>query len=385
MSEQNKLGPHAADYKDWLKALKARVRQVQLKAAVTVNQELLAFYWELGADIVERQKNAAWGSGFLKQLSKDLRAEFTEMKGFSRRNLELVRQWYSFWSEGAQIAKQPVSQLTAHSSNPKGQQPVGQIGQQAVAQLAKQPVSQITQIPWGHNLAIISKCKSTDEALYYVQNTIAHGWSRSVLTHQIESGLWQREGKAITNFTKALSAPQSDLANQTLKDPYVFDFLTLTKDHNERELEAGLIEHITHFLLELGAGFAYIGRQVPLQVGERDFFLDLLFYHTRLHCYVIVELKAVDFEPEHAGKLNFYLKAVDEQLRQEGDRASIGILLCKSRDKTVVEYALSDVHKPIGVSEYQLTQALPENLKSSLPSIEDLEAELRSRELNDED
>ena len=361
MSEQNKLGPHGADYKHWLKALKIRVRQVQLKAAVAVNQELLSFYWELGADIVERQKNAVWGSGFLKQLSKDLRVEFPEMNGFSHRNIKYMRQWVQFYSDAA----------------PKGQQ--------AVAQLAKQPVSQITQIPWGHNLAIISKCKSTNEALYYVQNTIAHGWSRSVLIHQIESGLWQREGKALTNFTKALSSPQSDLATQTLKDPYVFDFLTLTKDHNERELEAGLIEHVTQFLLELGAGFAYIGRQVPLQVGERDFFLDLLFYHTRLHCYVIVELKAVDFEPEHAGKLNFYLKAADEQLRREGDRASIGILLCKNRDKTVVEYALSDVHKPIGVSEYQLTQALPENLKSSLPSIEELEAELGLRESNDED
>jgi predicted nuclease of restriction endonuclease-like (RecB) superfamily len=369
MSEQNKLGPHTADYKDWLKALKARVYQVQLKAAVTVNQELLHFYWELGADIVERQKSAAWGSGFLKQLSKDLRAEFPEMKGFSFSNIKHIRQWFLFYSNPAL----------------KGQQPVGQIGQQAVAQFAKQPVSQITQIPWGHNLTIISKCESTDEALYYVQNTLEYGWSRSVLTHQIESGLWQREGKAITNFQAALVPPQSDLATQTLKDPYVFDFLTLTKDHNERELEAGLVEHITHFLLELGAGFAYIGRQVPLQVGERDFFLDLLFYHTRLHCYVIVEIKAVDFEPEHAGKLNFYLKAVDEQLRREGDRASIGILLCKNRDKTVVEYALSDVHKPIGVSEYQLTKALPENLKSSLPSIEELEAELGSQELNDED
>jgi predicted nuclease of restriction endonuclease-like (RecB) superfamily len=342
----------ATDYKDWLKELKTKVRQVQLKAAVAVNQELLKFYWELGADIVEKQVSAAWGSGFLKQLSQDLTAEFPEMKGFSKRNLEQIRRWYSFWSAHQELAKQPASQ----------------IGQQIAAR--------ITQIPWWHNVVIVSKCQSLREAEYYVQNTIAHGWSRSVLIHQIESGLWQREGKAITNFTKALSPPQSDLATQTLKDPYVFDFLTLTKEHNERELEAGLIEHITHFLLELGAGFAYIGRQVPLQVGERDFFLDLLFYHTRLHCYIVVELKTVDFEPEHAGKLNFYLKAVDEQLRQEGDRASIGILLCKSRDKTVVEYALSDVHKPIGVSEYQLTRTLPENLKSSLPSIEELEAEL---------
>ena len=361
MSEQNKLGRYTADYKDWLKALKTRVRQVQFKAAVAVNRELLAFYWELGSDIVERQKNAAWGSGFLKQLSKDLRAEFPEMKGFSRRNLEQIRRWNLFWSKHPEFAKQPASQI------------------------GKQPVTSITRIPWWHNVVIITKCRSPEEAYYYVQNTIAHGWSRSVLTHQIESGLWQREGKALTNFTTALSAPQSDLANQTLKDPYIFDFLTLTKEHNERELEAGLIEHITNFLLELGAGFAYIGRQVPLRVGERDFFLDLLFYHTRLHCYVVVELKAGDFEPEHAGKLNFYLKAVDEQLRREGDRASIGILLCKNRDKTVVEYALSDVHKPIGVSEYQLTQALPENLKSSLPSIEELEAELGSRTLDHED
>mgnify|MGYP006291775427 CR=1 FL=1 len=345
-----RLSPSATNYKDWLKALKNRVRRVQLKAAVAVNQKLLSFYWELGADIVEKQKNAAWGSGFLQQLSTDLMAEFPEMKGFSLRNIKYIRQWYLFYSD-----------LIPN-------------GQQAVAQIAKPPVSQIIQIPWGHNLVIISKCKNTEEALYFIENTIAHGWSRSVLTHQIESGLWQREGKALTNFTKALPSPRSDLAAQTLKDPYIFDFLALTKDHNERELEVGLIKHITHFLLELGAGFAYIGSQVPLQVGERDFFVDLLFYHTRLHCYIVVELKTVDFEPEHAGKLNFYLKAVDEQLRQEGDHSSIGILLCKNRDTTVVEYALSDVNKPIGVSEYQLTQSLPDKLKSSLPSIEDLEA-----------
>lgn len=212
-----------------------------------------------------------------------------------------------------------------------------------------------------------------------MQSTITQNWSRNVLVHQIESGLYQREGKAITNFTNALPAPQSDLASQTLKDPYIFDFLAMTKDYNERELEKGLVEHITHFLLELGAGFAYIGRQVPLQVGQREFFLDLLFYHARLHCYVVIELKTGDFEPEHAGKLNFYIKAVDEQLSKRGDQATIGILLCKHRDKLVAEYALSDIHKPIGVSEYQLTQSLPDNLKYSLPSIEEIETEL-SRE-----
>ncbi len=340
MSRADNLA-QVAEYKNWLTGLKAKVRQVQLKAAVAVNQELLNFYWELGAEVVQKQKETSWGDGFLKQLSHDLMVEFPEIKGFSERNLKYIRQWFLFWSDH------------------------GSIGQQAVA-----------QIPWGHNLVIIARCKNHDEALYYVKSTITHSWSRSVLTHQIESGLWQREGKTISNFSLALPSPQSDLARQTLKDPYIFDFLTLTKEHDERQLEQGLIQHITDFLLELGAGFAYIGRQVSLQVGERDFFLDLLFYHTRLHCYVVVELKTVDFEPEHAGKLNFYIKAVDAQLRGEGDQPTIGLLLCKGRDKMVVEYALSDIHKPIGVSEYQITQTLPEELKSSLPTVEEIEAEL---------
>ncbi|WP_018609578.1 PDDEXK nuclease domain-containing protein [Uliginosibacterium gangwonense] len=341
-----------ADYRNWLTSLKSRFRQVQLKAAVTVNTALLQFYWELGADIVTRQAGSQWGEGFLKQLSADLMQEFPEVKGFSRRNLELIRQWHRFYTEAPEIAKQPVSQIT------------------------QQLAAGFFGIPWGHHLAIIAKCKQHDEALYYVQASQAHGWSRSVLTHQIESGLWQREGRALTNFRHTLSAAQSDLAVQTLKDPYLFDFLSLTREHTERELELGLIQHISQFLLELGAGFAYIGRQVPLQVGEREFFLDLLFYHTRLHCHVVVELKTGDFEPEHAGKLNFYLKAVDEQLRSEGDAPSIGLLLCKSRDRLVAEYALSDVHKPMGIASYELTHQLPTALQDKLPSIEALEREL---------
>jgi predicted nuclease of restriction endonuclease-like (RecB) superfamily len=332
------------EYKHWLKDLKQKVLQSQLKAVVKVNSTLLEFYWELGEEIVLRQSQARWGDGFLKQLSHDLMAEFPDMKGFSKRNLEQIRKWYLFWSEVSVIAQQPVSQLT--------------------------------QIPWGHNLKIIAKCQSVEEAMYYVQNTQENGWSRSLLTHQIENGLWQREGKAISNFSETLPTPQSDLAQQALKDPYVFDFLTLSKQHSERELEQGLIEHITHFLLELGAGFAYMGKQYPIQVGERDFFIDLLFYHAQLHCYVVIELKIGDFEPEHAGKLNFYIKAIDEQLRKEADQPTIGILLCKNKDRLVAEYALSDIQKPIGVSEYQLTQALPENLQSKLPSIEEIENEL---------
>jgi predicted nuclease of restriction endonuclease-like (RecB) superfamily len=340
------------EYRAWLGQLKTRLRQVQLKAAVAVNTGMLQFYWELGADIVARQKDHAWGQSFLAQLSADLMREFPEVTGFSVRNLKYIRQWHLFWQ--AQT-----------------------IGQQAVAQFGSQPATpNILTIPWGHNLAIITQCKQHDEALYYVQNTITCGWSRSVLVHQIESNLWQREGKAITNFAQTLPAPQSDLATQLLKDPYKFDFLSLSKEHNERELELGLIEHITQFLLELGAGFAYIGRQVPLQVGERDFFLDLLFYHTRLHCYVVVELKTVDFEPEFAGKLNFYLKNVDAQLRTEGDQPTIGLLLCKSKDRLVAEYALSDIQKPMGLSTYTLSHTLPEALHGKLPSIEQLEREL---------
>lgn len=333
-----------AGYKNWLTDLKQKVLHTQLKAAVKVNATLLQFYWELGEEIVLRQAQSSWGDGFLKQLSHDLMAEFPDMKGFSERNLKYIRQWFLFYADNNTIRQQLVAQLI--------------------------------QIPWGHHLKIISHCQRIEEALYYVQNTLENGWSRSVLTHQIDSGLWQREGKAITNFTKTLPAPQSDLAQQTLKDPYIFDFLTLNKQHSERELEQGLIAHITHFLLELGAGFAYLGKQYPVQVGERDFFIDLLFYHTQLHCYVVIELKIGDFEPEHAGKLNFYIKAIDEQLRKEADNPTIGIILCKNKDKLVAEYALSDIQKPIGVSEYQLTQSLPQNLQSKLPSIQDIENEL---------
>lgn len=348
-----------AGYKKWLSDLKLRIRSVQLKAALSVNSGLLQFYWELGAAIVAKQAETKWGEGLFLQLSADLITEFPDMKGFSVSNLRYIRQWYLFYSDAAAIH----------------QQAVGESGQELPAQ--------ITMIPWGHNIAIMSKCKQLDEALYYVRQTVQNNWSRAVLVHQIESGAYRREGKGISNFACTLPQPQSDLAKQTLKDPYIFDFLTMTNEYNELDLEKALVDHITHFLLELGAGFAYIGRQYPLHVGERDFFIDLLFYHTRLHCYVVIELKAIEFEPEHTGKLNFYIKAIDEQLRKEGDAATVGILLCKGKDRVVAEYALSDIHKPMGVSEYQLTQSLPENLRGSLPSIEEIEAEL-SREAGDE-
>lgn len=338
MSNKHSALRQSAEYKQWLTELKHKVASSQQKAVVKVNTELLTLYWQLGEEIVARQQQAAWGDKLLAQLSQDLMAEFPQMKGFSKRNLEHVRRWYLFWCGDDAIAKQAVAQLV--------------------------------QIPWGHNIHIISKCQTTDEAAYYVSNTLAHGWSRNVLVHQIESGLWQRDGQALHNFEQRLPAAQSELAIQTLKDPYIFDFLSLGKNHSERELEQGLVKHITQFLLELGAGFAYIGKQYPLHVGERDFYIDLLFYHVHLHCYIVIELKLGDFEPEHAGKLNFYIKAVDEQLAKAGDAPTIGLLLCKTKDKLVAEYALSGIDKPMGIAEYRLTQQLPDSLKDELPSVE---------------
>ncbi|ABW67898.1 PDDEXK nuclease domain-containing protein [Desulfosudis oleivorans] len=333
------------EYTSFIKEIKKRINDSRIKAAVSVNRELLTLYWDLAAQIVKKQQQASWGDGFLDRMSKDLQAEFPDIKGFSLRNLKYMRQWYLFWSQEASI------------------------GQQLVA-----------QIPWGHNLVIVSKTENPEEALFYVQKTMENNWSRAVLTHQIESNLFQRQGRAVTNFTATLPAPQSDLALQTIKDPYNFDFLTLREKHDEKELENALMDQVTRFLLELGAGFSFIGRQHRLTVGDEDFYIDLLFYHVCLHCYVVVELKAVRFKPAFTGQLNFYVSAVDGQMKTEQDNPTIGILICKSKNKTVVEYALKDIHKPIGVSEYMITRCLPDEFKSSLPSIEDIEAELEDLE-----
>ncbi len=343
------------NYIEWLKSLKEKFRQVQIKAAVKVNTELLNFYWDLGKEIVEKQKQSKWGDKFLERLSKDLMNEFPEVKGFSLRNLKYIRQWYLFWSETEEIGQQPVAL--------------------------------ITQIPWGHNLVIISKCKNPQEVLFYVQKTIENGWSRNVLIHQIESNLYGRTGNAITNFDTALPKPQFDLAKEIIKDPYCFDFLSIREDYNERKLENYLLAHLTKFLLELGNGFSFLGRQYRLEVGDDEFYIDLLFYHVKLHCFVVIELKTGKFRPEYAGQLNFYISAVDSLLKSENDNSTIGILICKSKNKTVVEYALRDISKPIGVSEYKITKKLPKKLKSALPSIEEIEAELnmieKERENND--
>jgi len=375
------------NYVIWIKELKEKVRAVQIKAAVKVNTELLNFYWELGQDIVEKQKNTKWGDGFLKQLSKDLSSEFLDIKGFSKRNLERIRKWYLFWNNESLFKTQAVRQL----GNVNSQQSVTKKEKtnttQAVSQLGttigQQIGALITQIPWGHNLVIISKCTDVKTALFYVNKTIENGWSRSVLTHQIESDLYNRSGKAITNFTATLPPAQSDLAKETLKDPYCFNFLTLTEKYNEKELENSLIKHLTKFLLELGKGFAYVGKQYKLEIDTDDFYIDLLFYHLELRCYVVIELKTDKFKPEYAGKLNFYISAIDSILKTEQDNPSIGILICKSKNNTVVEYSLRDIKKPIGVSEYKITKILPEIFQSTLPSIEEIEAEL-NKEIADE-
>ncbi len=331
-------------YNEWLKNLKEKFRQVQLKAAVKVNNELLNFYWELGKEIAEKQKEAKWGDKLIDKLSRDLMAEFPNIKGFSRRNLMYIQKWYLFYS--------------------------------ANSKLVQQAAALITKIPWWHNVVIISKCKTPEEALFYVQKTIENGWSRSVLIHQIESRLYKRGGKSITNFDKTLPKMQSDLAKEMLKDPYCFDFLTIRENYTEKELEDDLLTHLTKFLLELGTGFSFLGRQYKIEVGDEEFYIDLLFYHVKLHCYVVVELKTGKFKPEYAGKLNFYVSVVDSLLKTKKDNSTIGILICKEKNKTIVEYSLRDISKPIGVSEYKITRELPDKFKSSLPDIEEIEVEL---------
>ena len=349
------------EYKIWLESLKNKFRSSQIKASIKVNTTLLEFYWDLGEQIVEKQQEYKWGSGFLEKLSRDLSAEFPDVKGFSYTNVKNIRQWFVFWQ-----------QLVGELKTTKSQQLVGE----SSVDKTKQIVSQIFMIPWGHNIAIIQKCKNIDEAIYYVQNTLKNGISRSVLVHQIESNLYERNGKALTNFENTLPPIQSDLAKEITKDPYNFDFITLTNDYQEKELEDALTQNITNFLLELGSGFAFVGRQYKLIVGGDEFKIDLLFYHIKLKCYVVVELKATSFKPEHAGKLSFYTSAIDGELKNSDDNPTIGILICKSKNNTVVEYALRDINKPLGISEYQLTEILPKEYKSSLPSIEEIEAKL---------
>jgi len=354
-------------YANLLTDLKARVRAAQLRAAVSVNRELILLYWDIGKIIVEAQNTKGYGKQVVEQLAEDLHAAFPKMDGFSPRNVWRMRAFYLAWTDESQKHQQPAGNLDS------------KILPQLVAELDGQNLPQpVAEIPWGHNVWLLEKISNPILRLWYAHKTIEHGWSRAVLTHHIETELHKREGKAVTNFKRTLPPPQSDLAEQTLKDPYNFDFLTLHSDAHERDLEKGLLDHIQKFLLELGVGFAFVGRQYHMEISGQDYYLDLLFYHLRLRCYIVIDLKMKTFEPEFAGKMNFYLSAVDDQLRHADDKPSIGLLLCKERDHVTVEYALRDLKKPIGVAQWQtkLVESLPKNLKGSLPTVAEIEAEL---------
>jgi predicted nuclease of restriction endonuclease-like (RecB) superfamily len=328
------------DYGVFLNDLKDRIRNAQIRAALAVSRELLQLYWKIGLDLSQKLQQEGWGKGLIERLARDLQSDFPGVKGFSARNLWRMRAFYQAYPESEVLP-------------------------QAVAGL-----------PWGHNILLLEKAKDPEERFWYARAAAEYGWSRNVLAHQIDSGLYRRRGKAPSNFARTLPPAQSDLAQQALKDPYNFDFLTLADEAKEQDLERGLLDHLREFLLELGVGFAFVGSQYRLKVGDEDFFVDLLFYHYRLHCFVVIDRKMKAFRPEDAGKLNFYLSAVDDLLRHPQDEPSIGILLCRGKNQTVVEYALRDMSKPMGVSEYRLAEELPSELEGNLPSIEALEAEL---------
>ncbi len=336
------------DYTALLRDLKTRIQAAQVRAALAVSRELILLYHEIGRRIAEAQEQHGWGAKVVERLSADLRAAFPGVSGFSRSNLLYMRAFALAYPDPA-IVQQMLDNCP---------------------------------LPWGHHIRLLDKVKDPAQRLWYMRAAVEYGWSRAVLEHHIETRLFDRQGQAQTNFARTLPSPQSDLAQQVLKDPYNFDFLTLGPDAQEKQLESGLLDHLREFLLELGTGFAFVGSQYPLRVSDTEYFLDLLFYHLRLRCFVVVDLKMRAFEPEFAGKINFYLAAVDDQLRHPTDAPSIGLLLCKTKDVLTVEYALRGTATPIGVAQWQITEALPAELRGDLPTVEELEAELDDREEN---
>ena len=339
------LTPAPTGYADWLSELKTRIHTAQQRAALAVNRELVLLYWQIGRDILARQAEQGWGAKVIERLAHGLRTAFPQMKGFSPRNLKYMRAFAEAWPDAEFV--------------------------QAV----------LAQLPWYHQLALLDKLPDAESRRWYAAKAMEHNWSRNVLVMQIETRLRERSGTAVTNFAQCLPQPQSDLARESLKDPYRFDFLGLTDAAQEREIETALVRHVTEFLLELGTGFAFVGRQVLLDVGGDEFFIDLLFYHLKLRCYVVIELKGGKFKPEHLGQLGFYLTTVDRQIKSEHDNPTIGLLLCKSQNKVVAEYALGDKTQPMGIAEYKLIESLPAELQTSLPSIEQIESELGGLDL----
>ena len=365
-------------YVQWMADIKQRFRQSQIKATVRVNTAMLEFYWSLGRDMVELRAESKWGSGFFDQLSLDLRTAFPEETGFSVTNLKYMKRWYAFYNERVVNRQQVVDEISAVQSDEPNVVVRHQAGDELGAAIRQQPVDEKSQqvvdqlqfpdsfglIPWGCHILIFSKCQTLDEAIFYINKVTEEGWSRSQLENQIAADLFGSQGAAVTNFSHVLPSPQSQLAKEILKDPYHFEFLSMKERYDERDLEDALVSNVTQFLLELGKGFSYVGRQMELQMpGGQIFFPDLLFYHVPQHRYVVIELKVVKFIPEFAGKLNFYVTAVDELLRGEGDNPTVGLIICKSTDKTVVEWSLRDINKPLGVSSYQLEQVVERTVR----------------------
>ncbi len=381
-------GKAPAGYAALLDQIKQRIRQAQTRAILSANAEMVRLYWEIGGILVGQQKLAGWGAGVLRRLATDLHNELPEVKGFSHRNLKLMAQFHREYPHLSAVGCRHADPLEASKdATPIGQPPVAQLSSGVPRIASPRPVSNdtsigqplVAQLPWAHNVLLMQKVKDLSTRLWYMQRTIQHGWSRNMLALQIGARAHERHGKAITNFHRQLPPEQSDLALQALKDPYIFDFLTLEEPFHERELETQLLLQLEKFLLELGQGFAFVGRQYRVQVGQEDFYIDLLFYHLFLRCFVVIDLKKGAFKAEYAGKMHFYLNVLDDRLRHPADAPSIGLILCQDRNRVVAEYALRGLPKPIGISEYELTRALPRELQSSLPSIEDIEAELRSQ------
>jgi predicted nuclease of restriction endonuclease-like (RecB) superfamily len=358
--------------------IKNRIQQARTRALLSVNAELVHLYWDIGRIIAGRQEQEGWGAAVIPRLARELKNELPEEKGFSQRNLDRMIAFYRSYSDPAAISPPVVAKLETSAKTPP---PVAKsAGLAASPPATNAPGNLLWSVPWAHHVVLMEKVKDHDVRLWYMAQTLANGWSRNVLMAMIQSGAHARQGQAVSNFERLLPLPQSDLVRQTLKDPYIFDFLTLEEPFHERELETTLLHQLERFLLELGQGFAFVGRQYYLKVGDREFYIDLLFYHLTLRCFVVIDLKKGEFKPEYAGKMNFYLSVVDDQVRHAADAPSIGLILCQDRNHIVAEYALRGVEKPIGISEYELTRALPASLKSALPTVEEIEAELAATE-----
>lgn len=375
-------------YCDLLSDIKGRIAQAQVKAALSANAEMIYLYWDLGKMIAAKQEREGWGAAVIPRLAVDLKNDFPDSQGYSERNLKRMIRFYREYSFLHPFVPQAVAQLNhAHLHNSpigteKAQPSIVKVVTkvpQAVAKLEKSDLSDlqqaVAQLPWGHNVVLWEKVKDLKNRLWYMQQTIENGWSRDVMVTMIKSNAHERQGAATTNFDGVLPPAQSDLAGQVLKSPYLFDFMTLDQPFRERELEIGLIKHLEKFLLELGQGFAFVGRQYKLEAGDQDFFIDLLFYHIKLRCFVVVDLKIGGFKPEYAGKMNFYCNVVDDTLKHDADQPTIGLILCQDKNKVTAEYALHGMTQPIGVSEYELTRALPHEFKSSLPTVAEIERE----------